>query len=156
MKASTRYLTTSMTWERSCKVFVMALDVWQGYRSIWYTLQLRGMRVPHIAVVTRNSLRIDPKGSEARKAHRLKNRIQEVQQPSFPSIWNKTTENFQHCILHSEGKIIGSERQHAKFTCMCISVPLQPERWRCNSTVLKSACFGYQLKPLHDCSICSK
>ena len=38
-----------MTWEGSCKVFLMALDVWQGYRSIWYMLQLRGMRVPHIA-----------------------------------------------------------------------------------------------------------
>ena len=45
----------------------------QGYRSIWHTLQLRGMRVPRIAV--QEILReIDPEGSEDRKAHRLKKR----------------------------------------------------------------------------------
>ena len=41
----------------------------QGHRSIWHTLQLRGMRVPRIAV--QEILReIDPEGSEDRKAHR--------------------------------------------------------------------------------------
>ena len=45
----------------------------QGYRSAWYTLQLRGKWVP--CIVVQELLReTDPDGSELRKAHRLKKR----------------------------------------------------------------------------------
>ncbi|XP_076801766.1 uncharacterized protein LOC143446142 [Clavelina lepadiformis] len=44
-----------------------------GYRSVWHTLQMEGLRVPrlYVADVLRN---IDPKGCEARRAHRLRRR----------------------------------------------------------------------------------
>ena len=45
----------------------------QGYRSVWHTLQLKGLRVPR--VVVQEILReIDPEATELRRAHRLKRR----------------------------------------------------------------------------------
>ena len=45
----------------------------QGYRSVWHTLQLKGLRVPR--VVVQEVLReIDPEGTELRRARRLKRR----------------------------------------------------------------------------------
>lgn len=45
----------------------------QGYRSVWHTLQLKGLQIPR--VVVQEILReIDPEGSELRRAHRLKRR----------------------------------------------------------------------------------
>ncbi|CAB4044964.1 Hypothetical predicted protein, partial [Paramuricea clavata] len=45
----------------------------QGYRSVWHTLQLRGVRIPRI-VVQQLLKELDPEGTEMRKAHRLKRR----------------------------------------------------------------------------------
>jgi hypothetical protein len=45
----------------------------QGYRSVWHTLQLKGLRV--LRVVVQEILReIDPKATGLRQAHRLKRR----------------------------------------------------------------------------------
>ena len=45
----------------------------QGYRSIWHTLQRKGVRVPRSAVeeIVRE---VDPEGVKERKAHRLHRR----------------------------------------------------------------------------------
>ena len=45
----------------------------QGYRSVWHTLQLRGVRIPRI-VVQQLLKELDPERTEMRKAHRLKRR----------------------------------------------------------------------------------
>ena len=45
----------------------------QGYRSVWHTLQLNGIRVPRI-VVQELLRELDPEGTELRKGHRLKRR----------------------------------------------------------------------------------
>ena len=47
-----------------------------GYRSVWHTLELEGLRVPRIIV--QHLLReIDPEGVSARKAHRLEKSLQQ-------------------------------------------------------------------------------
>ena len=45
----------------------------QGYRSIWHTLQLRGIRIPRV-VVQQLLKELDPEGAEMRKGHRLRRR----------------------------------------------------------------------------------
>ena len=46
-----------------------------GYRTVWHTLQLKGLRVPRIAV--QEILReIDPEGTQLQKAHCFKRRVQ--------------------------------------------------------------------------------
>lgn len=53
-----------------------------GYRSVWHTLQLEGLRVPRIIV--QHLLReIDPEGVSARKAHRLKRRVYSNPGPNY-------------------------------------------------------------------------
>ena len=42
-----------------------------GYRSLWHTLKLRGIIVPHL-VIQQLMQEIDPEGDQARKAHRLR------------------------------------------------------------------------------------
>ena len=44
-----------------------------GYRTLWHTLEMEGLRVPRI-VVQEILKEVDPEGSELRKAHRLKRR----------------------------------------------------------------------------------
>ena len=44
-----------------------------GYRTIWHTLEMEGLRVPRI-VVQDLVKEIDPEGTELRKAHRLRRR----------------------------------------------------------------------------------
>ena len=44
----------------------------QGYRLVWHTLQLKGIRVPRI-VVEELIRELDPEGTELRKAHRYQN-----------------------------------------------------------------------------------
>lgn len=44
-----------------------------GYRTLWHTLEMEGLRVPRI-VVQDILKEIDPEGTELRKAHRLKRR----------------------------------------------------------------------------------
>ena len=44
-----------------------------GYRTLWHTLEMEGLRVPRI-VVQELFKEVDPEGSELRKAHRLKRR----------------------------------------------------------------------------------
>ncbi|CAB3979164.1 Hypothetical predicted protein [Paramuricea clavata] len=46
----------------------------QGYRAVWHTLQLKGLRVPRI-VVQEILKEIDPEATEMRRAHRLKRRF---------------------------------------------------------------------------------
>lgn len=48
-------------------------DSCRGYRSIWHTLQLNGLRVPRI-VVQQELKELDPEGTRERGAHRLKRR----------------------------------------------------------------------------------
>ena len=45
----------------------------RGYRSIWNSLQMNGMRVPRI-VIEQLVRELDPGGGQGRKAHRLKRR----------------------------------------------------------------------------------
>ena len=53
-----------------------------GYRSLWHTLELEGLRVPRIIV--QHLLReIDPEGVSARKAHRLKRRVYSNPGPNY-------------------------------------------------------------------------
>ena len=53
-----------------------------GYRAVWHSLQLIGVRVPRYAVQL--LLReIDPEGTEERKAHRLKRRIYHNPGPNY-------------------------------------------------------------------------
>ena len=53
-----------------------------GYRAVWHSLQLNGVRVPRYAVQL--LLReIDPEGTEERKAHRLKRRIYHNPGPNY-------------------------------------------------------------------------
>ena len=53
-----------------------------GYRSVWHTLELEGLRVPRIIV--QHLLReIDPEGVSARKAHRLKRRVYSNPGPNY-------------------------------------------------------------------------
>lgn len=54
----------------------------QGYRSVWHTLQLKGMRVRRI-VVQEILREIDPEGTEMRKAHRLKKRVYHNPGPNY-------------------------------------------------------------------------
>ena len=54
----------------------------RGYRSVWHSLQLLGMRVPRI-VVQELLREIDPEGTEIRKAHRLKRRIYHNPGPNY-------------------------------------------------------------------------
>ena len=49
-------------------------DCSRGYRSIWHTLQMNGMRVPRL-VVELLLREIDPEGVSERRKHRLKRRI---------------------------------------------------------------------------------
>lgn len=44
-----------------------------GYRTVWHTLEMEGLRVPRI-VVQDILKELDPEGTELRKAHRLKRR----------------------------------------------------------------------------------
>ena len=44
-----------------------------GYRTLWHTLEMEGLRVPRI-VVQEILKEVEPEGSELRKAHRLKRR----------------------------------------------------------------------------------
>ena len=53
-----------------------------GYRSLWHTLELEGLRVP--TIIVQHLLReIDPEGVSARKAHRLKRRVYSNPGPNY-------------------------------------------------------------------------
>ena len=54
----------------------------QGYRSVWHTLQLRGIRIPRI-VVQELLREMDPEGTELRKGHRLRRRIYHNPGPNY-------------------------------------------------------------------------
>lgn len=54
----------------------------QGYRAVWHTLQLKGLRVPRI-VVQEILKEIDPEGTEMRRAHRLKRRVYHNPGPNY-------------------------------------------------------------------------
>lgn len=54
----------------------------QGYRAVWHTLQLKGLRVPRI-VVQEILREIDPEGTQLRKAHRLKRRVYHNPGPNY-------------------------------------------------------------------------
>ena len=53
-----------------------------GYRSIWHTLQLEGLRVPRV-IVQQLPREIDPEGVSARKRHRLKRRVYSNPGPNY-------------------------------------------------------------------------
>ena len=53
-----------------------------GYRSVWHTLQLEGLRVPRI-IVQQLLREIDPEGVSARKGHRLKRRVYSNPGPNY-------------------------------------------------------------------------
>lgn len=53
-----------------------------GYRSVWHTLEMEGLRVPRI-VVEEMLREIDPQGTAARKAHRLKRRVYSNPGPNY-------------------------------------------------------------------------
>ena len=54
----------------------------QGYRSVWHTLQLRGIRIPR--VVVQELLReMDPEGTELRTGHRLRRQIYHNPGPNY-------------------------------------------------------------------------
>ena len=44
-----------------------------GYRTIWHTLEMEGLRVPR-KIVQDILKELDPEGTQLRKAHRLKSR----------------------------------------------------------------------------------
>ena len=53
-----------------------------GYRAIWHSLELEGLRIPR--VVVQDLLKeIDPEGVQARKAHRLKRRVYHNPRPNY-------------------------------------------------------------------------
>lgn len=53
-----------------------------GYRSIWHTLEMEGLRIPR--VVVQDLLKeLHPDGVEARKAHRLKRRVYHNPGPNY-------------------------------------------------------------------------
>ena len=54
----------------------------QGYRSVWHTLQLRGIRIPRI-VVQELLREMDPEGTELRKGHRLRRWIYHNPGPNY-------------------------------------------------------------------------
>ena len=54
----------------------------QGYRAVWHTLQLRGMRVPRI-IVQQLLREIDPEGTELREVHRLRRRTYHNPGPNY-------------------------------------------------------------------------
>ena len=53
-----------------------------GYRSVWHTLELEGLRVPRV-VVQQLLVEFDPEGVSARKAHRLKRRVYKNPGPNY-------------------------------------------------------------------------
>ena len=53
-----------------------------GYRSIWHTVELEGIRVPRI-IVQDLLKEIDPEGSELRRKHRLKRRVYQNPGPNY-------------------------------------------------------------------------
>lgn len=52
-----------------------------GYRTIWHTLEMEGLRVPRI-IVQDMLIELDPEGTQLRKAHRLKRRSYVNQGPN--------------------------------------------------------------------------
>lgn len=54
----------------------------QGYRSVWHTLELEGLRVPRV-IVADIIRELDPEGIELRKTHRLKRRIYRNPGPNY-------------------------------------------------------------------------
>ena len=57
-------------------------DSTRGYRSIWHTLQMNGMRVPRL-VVEMLLRELDPEGVSERRRHRLRRRIYYNPGPNF-------------------------------------------------------------------------
>lgn len=53
-----------------------------GYRTIWHSLQLEGMRVPRL-IVQRILKDLDPVGSSNRRGHRLRRRMYVNPGPNF-------------------------------------------------------------------------
>ena len=65
-------------------------DCSHGYRSIWHTLQMNGMRVPRL-VVELLLREIDPEGVSERRKHRLKRRIYYNPGPNYTWLVTVTT-----------------------------------------------------------------
>jgi hypothetical protein len=65
-------------------------DCSRGYRSIWHTLQMNGMRVPRL-VVKLLLREIDPEGVSERRKHRLKRRIYYNPGPNYTWLVTVTT-----------------------------------------------------------------
>lgn len=57
-------------------------DCLQGYRSIWHTLQMNGIRVPRL-VVEQLLRELDPEGTMERRGHRLKRRVYHNPGPNY-------------------------------------------------------------------------
>ena len=53
-----------------------------GYRAVWHTLELEGLRVPRV-VVARMIKEMDPDGVASRKAHRMKRRVYSNPGPNY-------------------------------------------------------------------------
>ena len=54
-----------------------------GYRTVWHTLKMEGLQVPHI-VVQEILKELDPEGRERRKTHRLKRKQYDNPGPNHP------------------------------------------------------------------------
>lgn len=53
-----------------------------GYRAIWHTLEMEGLRIPR--VIVQDLLKeMDPEGSELRRKHRLKRRVYQNPGPNY-------------------------------------------------------------------------
>ena len=68
-----------------------------GYRTIWHTLEMEGLRVPR-KIVQDILKELDPEGTQLRKAHRLKRRWYVNGDPMTPGIWIAMT-NLSHLGL---------------------------------------------------------
>ena len=95
-----------------------------GYRSVWHTLQLEGLRVPRI--IAQHLLQeIDPRGVTTHKAHRLKGRVYRNPGPTYA--WHTDGYNklepwgSQHmdALMASVGPYYGL-KLHAQIICQRI------------------------------------
>ena len=53
-----------------------------GYRSVWHALRLKGIQVPRV-VVQEFLRKIDPEGTEQRRAQRLQRRVHRNPVPNY-------------------------------------------------------------------------
>ena len=73
---------TFQTIQRRMRELINGPGSAMGYRSIWHTLELEGIRVPRI-IVQDLLKEMDPEGSELRRKHRLKRRVYQNPGPNY-------------------------------------------------------------------------